>query len=90
MPGQQMLPAPPVEVDGEEEWEVSEVFDSRMFRKRLQYLIRWTGYDDPTWEAATLVNGLRAIDIYHDRYSMKPGPLPEFNKPQETLALGRG
>ena len=50
--GQLIPPAPPVEVDGEEEWEVTDVFDSRMFRRRLEYLIKWTGYDDPMWEPA--------------------------------------
>jgi hypothetical protein len=90
IPGQQMLPAPPVEVDGEEEWEVSEVLDSRMFRRRLHYLIRWTGYDDPTWEPADSVDGLHAIDLFHERYPAKPGPLPELSSPQESSAVRRG
>ena len=30
-PGQIIPPAPPNEVDGEEEWEVAEVKDSRLF-----------------------------------------------------------
>ena len=64
-PGQVIPPAPPVEVDGEKEWEVAEVLDSRLFRRRLQYLVKWTGYDDPTWEPATSVNGLQAIDLFH-------------------------
>jgi transposase InsO family protein/predicted aspartyl protease len=90
MPGQQIPPAPPVEVDGEEEWEVSEVLDSRLFRRRLQYLVRWTGYDDPTWEPVDLVEGLRAVELFHDRYPLKPGPLPEFHSPQGTSAVGQG
>lgn len=75
LPGQIVPPPPPVEVDGEEEWEVTDVLDSRMFRRQLQYLVKWTGYDDPTWEPATSVNGLRAIDLFHQRYPEKPGPL---------------
>ena len=47
-PGQIIPPAPPVEVDGEEEWEVTDVLDSHLFQQRLQYLVKWTGYDDPT------------------------------------------
>ena len=82
--------APPVEVDREEEWEVSEVLDSRMFRQRLHYLVHWTGYDDPTWEPADSVDGLRAIDLFHERYPAKPGPLPELSLPQESSAVGRG
>ena len=44
--------------------------------------MKWTGYDDPTLEPAESVNGLRAIDLYHERYTMKPGPLPEDLRPQ--------
>jgi hypothetical protein len=48
-PGQRVAPPPPVEVDGEEEWEVERILDSRMFRRRLQYLVKWTGHDLPDW-----------------------------------------
>ena len=76
-PGQIIPPGPPVEVDGAEDWEVMDLLDSHLFRRRLQYLIKWTGYDDPTWEPAESVNGLHAIDLFHQRYPNKPGPLPE-------------
>jgi len=39
---------PLVEVDGEQEYQVSSVEDSRMYQNQLQYLIRWTGYDSLT------------------------------------------
>jgi len=86
--GQRVELPPPVEVDGEDEWEVSEILDARMFGRRLKYLVKWTGYDDPTWETAEMVNGLRAIDIFHERYPEKPGPLPELLEPQGTSAVG--
>jgi hypothetical protein len=73
--GQVVLPPPPVEVDGEEEYQVSSVEDSRMYRSQLQYLIRWMGYDSLTWEPAKFVNGLQAVDEFHKRYPRKPGPL---------------
>jgi hypothetical protein len=38
--GQVVPPPPTVEVDGEEEYQVSSVEDSRMYRSQLQYLIR--------------------------------------------------
>jgi len=73
--GQVVLPPPPVEVDGEEEYQVSSVEDSRVYRSQLQYLIRWTGYDSLTWEPAKFVDGLQAVDEFHKRYPGKPGPL---------------
>ena len=33
-------------IDGEEEYEVEEVLDSRRRRRKLQYLVKWKGYPD--------------------------------------------
>ena len=77
LPGQRNPPPPPVIVNNEEEWHVEEVLDSRIRRKRLQYLVKWVGYDEPDWQPAEAVNELAAVDIFHQRYPGKPGPLPE-------------
>ena len=76
-PGQRVEPPPPVVVDGEEEYRVDEVLDSREYGrwKKLQYLVKWSGYDRPTWEAAENVDGLQALDRFHALYPGKPGPL---------------
>src|SRR5215212_706513 len=76
-PGQRIPPPPPVVVEGEQEWQVDEVLDSRIRRRRLEYLVKWTGYDEPDWRPARDVNGLAAIDVFHRQYPDKPGPLPE-------------
>jgi len=73
--GQQGKPAPPVEVDGEEEYQVSKVKNSRMDRNQLQYLIQWTGYDSLTWEPVKFMDGLQAVEDFHQLYPQKPGPL---------------
>jgi hypothetical protein len=72
--GQVVLPPPPVEVDGEEEYQVSSVEDSRIYRSQLQYLVWWTSYDSLTWEPAKFVDGLQAVGEFHQRYPGKPGP----------------
>ena len=46
-------PQPPLElVDGEEEYIVEKILNSRMFRQKLQYLVKWEGYgiEGNTWE----------------------------------------
>ena len=43
LPGQQSPPPPAVIVDGQEEWEVERVLDSRLYHRRLQYLVKWRG-----------------------------------------------
>ena len=77
-PGQRADPPPPVDVD-EVGYLVDEVLDSREHGRwrKLQYLVKWSGYDRPTWEDAENVNGLRAIDRFHALYTGKPGPFPD-------------
>ena len=73
--GQRIEPPPSVAVDGEEEYQVSSIEDSRMYMSQLQNLIRWTGYDALTWEPAKCVDGLQAVDEFYQRYPQKLGPL---------------
>jgi len=75
LPGQVVTPPPPVEVEGDQEYQVERVEDSRMYRNQLQYLVRWTGYDQMMWEPARDVDGLQAFDTFHEKYPQKPVPL---------------
>ena len=77
LPGQQNPPPPPVIVDDNEEWHVEEILDSRIYRRRLQFLVKWIGFDRPNWEPAEGVNKLEAVDRFYQHYPEKPGPLPE-------------
>ena len=70
-------PPPPVEVDGEIEWEVNAIVDSRYTgrAKKLQYRVQWTGYAELTWEdAANITNATDLLHDFHTRYPRKPGP----------------
>jgi hypothetical protein len=53
-PGQRQEPPPPVEIGGEQEWYADAVLDSRMNGRgrncELQYLVKWTEYEQPRWE----------------------------------------
>jgi transposase InsO family protein len=77
LPGQSVPPPPPVEVDGEEEYFVDSILDSHLYgrSRKLQYLVKWTGYDKPDWEDARNVDGLSALDRFHELHPDKPGPL---------------
>jgi len=53
IPGQQTSPPPlPEIVDGEEEWVVEEILDSRMVNRRFRYLVKWEGFgvEHNSWE----------------------------------------
>ena len=56
---------------------MEEILDSRIYRRKLQYLVKWIEFDRPDWEPAEGVNKLEVVDRFHQRYSEKPGPLPE-------------
>jgi hypothetical protein len=71
--GRRSRPPPdPVLVDGEEEYEVEVVINSRMFRGRLQYLVQWKGYsyEHNSWEDATDVHSPELVTEF---YSTHPG-----------------
>ncbi len=76
-PGQHTPPPRPVQVDGEDEWYVDGILDSGMRRRGLEYLVKWTGYEEADWRPAETLNELEAVDDFHRWYPHKPGPLPE-------------
>jgi len=84
IPDQIQPPPPPVEVDGEPEFEISEILDSKVDRRRksckLLYLVCWSGYkgtdEETSWLLATeLGNATELLENYHVQYLDKPRPL---------------
>jgi hypothetical protein len=74
-PGQNTEPPPLVEIDSEDEYFIEAVLDSRIHRRKLQYLIKWVGYDLPDWEPAEFHSKSKAVDTFHEKYPDKPAPL---------------
>ena len=75
IPGRYVAPQPdPVIVDGEERYVVEEVIDSRLWRRKLQYLIKWEGYDHGhnSWENATDVFAPERVADFHARHPTAP------------------
>lgn len=72
-PGLIPPPPPPVEGEGEEEFEVEVILDSRLHRKRLQYLVKWQGYDAPTWEPVNNldVGNSQPVNRFHSMFLNK-------------------
>jgi len=67
--GRRTRPPPPPElVDGEEEYIVERILDSRMHRRCLQYLVEWEGYgtEGNTWEdAGNISNAPDKVAEFH-------------------------
>ena len=68
-------PPPPELIDGEEEYVVEEILNSRVFRRRLQYLVKWEGYgmEGNTWEYSENVdNAPEKVAEFHRRNPAAP------------------
>ena len=64
----------PIVIDGEAEWEVEEILDSRWHRRRFQYLIKWKGYsrEHNSWESASEVFAPELIAEFHRKHPGAP------------------
>lgn len=83
LPGQKNEPPLPIQVNGEDEWEVEEILAYKLERKTLKYRVGWKGYDpDPAWYPAwNFVSCPHKLREFHDRYPDQPGP----RKPPERV-----
>ena len=73
--GQHATPPEPVEVEGQPEYEVEEVLDSRLKKGKLEYLVKWSGYTNKynTWEpVSNLENSRKAIADFHKENPSTP------------------
>jgi len=67
-------PPPPIVVNGEEEWEVEEILNSRWYRRRFQFLVKWKGFsrEHNSWEVASNVKAPDLIVEYYQKYPAAP------------------
>jgi len=98
--GKNFLEPPPDIIEGEEEWEVEQILDKRIFgrSKKLQFLVRWKGYS-PAHDQWVNKEDMAADDLVrifewenpHDaRCNAQPGarglgqPTVDFDSPDIT------
>ena len=56
------------ETPDDADWDVEKIVDHRETDDdEVQYLVRWVGYDEPTWEPRSLLDDTIALDEYEDR-----------------------
>ena len=75
IPGRHPQPPPPPEViDGEDEYLVEKILDSKMFRGRLKFKIKWEGYgpEHDSWEYATEVYAPERVADFYQRNPAAP------------------
>ena len=62
-------------INDEDEWKIDDILNSRWYRKRLQYQVKWKNYDnDLNWYNADdneFMNAQEMIDDFYIKYSRK-------------------
>ncbi|MBW0528467.1 hypothetical protein O181_068182 [Austropuccinia psidii MF-1] len=79
IPNWHQEPPPPITIEEEEEWEVSQVLDSKIKRGKLWYLVEWKGFSqDPeisSWQPTKILNNCpEPLKDFHSLYPDNPGP----------------
>ena len=82
--GQWPQPPPlPEIIDGEEEWVVEEILDSRVVNQKLWYLVKWEGFriEHNSWESWDDIHALDLVANFHQKHSRAPRHiwLADFN-----------
>ena len=77
-------PPPPDVIDGIKYYEVSKIVWSKIdnrCRCPLRYLVRWTGYEEPTWSAATDLTGCaELVEEFHEEHPDNVGSFESYLK----------
>jgi len=69
--GQKVTPPPPVEIQGEMEYEVERILSKRRRYGKVEYLVQWKGYtaEEDTWEKeGNLGNAREAVEDYYHKW----------------------
>jgi hypothetical protein len=77
LPGQVVEPLPPINVTGDEEWELSRIRAVRKRWKRLEYRVDWLGHDDDPiyYPASNFKYSPHLLRAFHLDYPELPAAL---------------
>lgn len=74
--GQEQVPEEPINITGENEYEVDRILGVRLVKKTLRYRVKWLGWDeDPEeYDATDLMYSPKELRRFHMEYPNLPGP----------------
>ena len=67
-------PLLPEIVDGEEEWIIEAILDSKMMNRKLHYLVKWkgSGVEHNSWEPWDNVHAPKLVADFHQKHPGAP------------------
>jgi hypothetical protein len=80
---------PAIEIEGHNKFEVEKVLDSRVYYQKVQYLVKWLGYDHlhDSWEPISNVsNSKELIRKFHKDHPDTPKPI-SWTNPRAIASL---
>jgi len=84
IPNRIQPPPPPIEIDGEPEYEIEAILDSKIDNRcrtcKLLYLVQWAGYEGTDEETSWMLtselgHASELVADFHAAYPNKPGPI---------------
>jgi len=76
LPGQHSEPPRPITIEDDEHWEIDDILDSRRYRGRIQYKVKWTDLDrNDEWYYADkekFDGSEEVLNEFHKLYPNKP------------------
>jgi len=83
-PSQIKEPPLPIQIEGEDKYELDEIIHSQLHYNKLQYRAKWKGYSpehDKVWYLAeNLNNAEHTVQQFHQHYPGKPGVSTRHNQ----------
>ena len=65
-------PSPLILIDREKKWLMKEILNAWKIRRSLNYLIKWVGFDNSTWQpAANITHSSELLQEFYERFSTK-------------------
>ena len=75
LPSQQLVneEPPPIFVEGTEEFEIQRILRHRKRGRGHQFLVKWAGWEEPTWEPSTELEDTIALTAYERKVGIRFG-----------------
>jgi hypothetical protein len=91
LPGQTNEPPPPIQITGDQEWEVQDILASKLVRRTLKYRVHWTGHDeDLNWyPASDFKYSPHKLRDFHVQHPDQAGPPAKLGDWLESYEAGR-